>query len=189
MASHPLPGISEEEYLALDRANEFRSEFVDGEMVAMSGGSGPHSIISGRLITELNVLLAGRGCSVYTSDMRIRTPVSGSYLYADVAALCGDPIYYERREDILTNPALVIEVLSPSTQDYDQTRKFELYRELQSLREYLLVDSKLAKVKHYSKQQDGSWNFRESTGLETSVFIPAFSISLELSRIYPVYLR
>jgi len=176
--------LTEEEYLELDHANEIRSEFVDGEMLAMSGGSPRHSALTADLIHIFKVKLAGRGCSVFTADMRVRTADSGSYVYPDMSVLCGKPVFHGKRSDALTNPSLVVEVLSPSTENYDQSRKWALYREISSLKDYLMVDSRTPKLILYSRQPDNSWSFRELIGLETSLDIPGLSLSLNLSEIY-----
>src|SRR5450631_4334752 len=120
MASLPTPRITEEEYLRLDRAAETKSEFVDGEMFAMAGGSLDHSILAGKWFVELSLKLRGRKCEVLNSDARIRTPGTGSYFYPDVSVACGQLQTHQSSDDILTNPVVVIEVLSPSTSGYDR---------------------------------------------------------------------
>lgn len=184
MATRPITRLTEEEYLALDRANEFRSEFVDREMLAMSGGTSRHSLLKGRLITDFNNKLAGQGCWVFDSDMRVRMAVSGSYVYPDMSVVCGKPLFHQDESDILTNPVLIAEVLSPSTESYDKDKKFDLYREIDSFREYLLVSTHSARVDHFSRQSDTSWVVREVSGLDASVTIPAFSLELSLAQLY-----
>jgi len=189
MATQTIPRLTEEEYLAQDRVNEFRSEFVDGEMLAMSGGSARHSVLAADLILTLGSKLADRDCFVFTADMRVRTADSGSYLYPDVSVLCGKPVFHQKKSDVLTNPSLIVEVLSPSTEDYDQSRKWALYREIPSLKDYLMVDSRAHRLILYSRQPDNSWLFREAIGLESSLTVPTLSITLNLAEIYATWMR
>jgi Uma2 family endonuclease len=183
MASLPTPRITEEEYLRLERAAEYKSEFVDGELFAMSGGSLPHSTLAANWIAELRPKLRGRDCIVLTSDARIRTQRSGSYVYPDVSVVCGKPQSHQSADDILTNPIVVIEVLSPSTADYDRGRKFELYREIASLQDYILVHTGSIHVEHFTRQP-GSWLFREYYGTESSVPIGSIDCIVQLGDVY-----
>ena len=184
MATQIIPRLTEEEYLALDRTNAFRSEYIDGEMLAMSGGSDKHSLIAGRLATECNNKLAGRKCFVFNSDMRVRIGSSGAYVYPDLSIVCGERQIEGKGRDILLNPAVIVEVLSPSTEYLDRGRKFDLYREIPSLNDYLLVRSDCPNVSLYSRQHDNSWLFREATGVGDFLAVPSLSITLELSQIY-----
>jgi Uma2 family endonuclease len=184
MATQAIPRLTEAEYLAQDRANPFRSEYIDGEMLAMAGGTLRHAALAARCIVELNSRLAGRGCTVFSSDARVRTPRSASYVYPDVSVVCGEVRTQQNALDVLINPAIVVEVLSPTTSDYDKGAKFDLYREVSSLMEYLLVHSDSPKVALYSRQSDNSWIFREVSGLQASLAVPSLSITLDLSQIY-----
>jgi Uma2 family endonuclease len=172
MSTQTVPGLTEEEYLALDRANDFRSEFIGGEMLGMSGGSLGHAGRASRCGAELVTKLAGRPCDVLLSDARVRTPVTGSYLYPDVLVVCGEAQTHQGRTDVLTNPGVVVEVLSPSTKNYDRGGKFDLYREIPSLQEYLLIHNQ-PKIEHYSRQPDNSWIFREVLELMPMFTSPA----------------
>ena len=184
MASLPTPRITEEEYLRLERAAEYKSEFVDGEIFAMSGGTRRHSRLAVNWIGELQLKLHGRGCSVFNSDLRIRTQSSGSYVYPDVSVVCGQPQTHESDDDdILTDPIVVIEVLSPSTADYDRGKKFELYREIPSLQDYILVHTGSVHVEQFTRQP-GSWLFREYHGAESSVSIASINCTVLLGDVY-----
>jgi Uma2 family endonuclease len=183
MASLPIPRITEEEYLRLDRAAETKSEFVDGEIFAMSGGSFPHSILAVKWMGELLSKLRGRNCVVFNSDERVRTPGSGSYVYPDVSVVCGKPQSHRASDDILTNPVVVIEVLSPSTEDYDRGKKFALYREIASLQDYLLVHSDEVHVESFTRQPEG-WLLREYRGAEAAVPIASIDCAVLLGDVY-----
>ena len=156
MATQPRPSLTAQEYLALDRAAEFKSEFVDGIMYAMAGGSIRHSLLAAQLIADLTAQLRGR-CSVLTSDARVWTPVSGAYFFPDVSVVCGDPQTQEGSDDTLTNPCLIAEVLSPSTADYDHGKKFAHYREIPTLDIYLLIHPDKILIEHFARQSDSHW--------------------------------
>ena len=183
MATVPLPRLTEEDYLRIERAAETKSEFVDGEMYAMSGGSLPHGLLSARWIGELIAQLKGRGCFVYSSDVKVRSNRTGSYVYPDVSVVCGQPQTHQGADDILTNPTIIIEVLSPSTAGYDHGKKFALYREIPSLQDYILVHTDEPLVEKFSRQP-GSWLFREYTGLDASVHVASIDCRVDLVEIY-----
>ena len=183
MASLPIPRLTEEEYMRLERAAETRSEFVDGEMFAMSGGTKAHSILAGMWITQLNIKLQGRGCSVFTSDMKVRTRRTGSYLYPDVSVVCGEAQTHKDMDDVVTNPIVVIEVLSPSTEGYDRGKKFSLYREVESLQDYILAHTGAIHVEHFTRQS-GNWLYREYTGEESTMQIASIECEIQLGDLY-----
>jgi Uma2 family endonuclease len=183
MATAPTPRLTEEEYLRLERAAETKSEFVDGEMFAMSGGSRAHSALAANWIGELQSKLRGRNCIVFTSDLRIRTRRTGSYVYPDISVVCEEPQTNRNADDILPNPVVVIEVLSPSTEAYDRGKKFGLYREIPSLQDYILVHTDAVHVEHYSRQP-GSWLFREFSGIDASVHIASIDCTVALKDVY-----
>ncbi len=183
MASLPTPRLTEEQYLQIERLAETRSEFHDGQMFAMSGGSLNHSLIAGDMIA----LLRGRkpeACRVFTSDLRIKVPAASLLTYLDCGMFCGEPQFADDRQDAILNPVLIVEVLSPSTEAYDRGKKFEAYRSIPSFREYLLVHQDRRHVEHYSKQDDGSWLLREYDGAGASVTVGRLGISLPLADLY-----
>ena len=166
-----------EEYLALERKATLKSEYISGEILAMSGASNAHNLITLDIGTELNIQLRGRECLVYTNDMRIRTSPMGSYFYPDVVVVCGEPQFEDNVFDTLLNSILVIEVLSPSTEAYDKGEKFRHYQELASLQEYILVSQDRVRVEHYRLTQT-QWvqtEFREPEDV-----LPLVSIGCEL---------
>lgn len=183
MATQSIPRITEEEYLALERAAEYRSEFVDGQIFAMAGGSPPHSLIAANWIAQFVNKLEDRRCRVYTSDLRVRTGKTGSFVYPDVSVACGDR-GVSPYPDVLVDPVVIVEVLSPSTADYDRGKKFELYREISSLKDYILTHTETPWVEHFSRQSDSTWIFREYQGLEASVAIPSLECIIPLARVY-----
>ncbi len=151
-----------EEYLVSERKATLKSEYLNGEILAMSGASNAHNLITLDIGTELNIQLRERECLVYTNDMRVRTSPMGSYFYPDVVVVCGEPQFEDNVFDTLLNPTLVIEVLSPSTEVYDRGEKFRHYQELTSLREYVLVSQDRVRVEQYrlAKTQWGQTEFR-----------------------------
>jgi Uma2 family endonuclease len=183
MASQPVTRMTEEEYLRLDRAATYKSEFVDGEMFAMSGGTLWHSRIALNWGSHLLQRLRGRNCEVFNSDARVRIAASGSYVYPDISVVCGGPAM-SQDDDILVSPTVVIEVLSPSTADYDRGKKFGLYREIASLQEYVLTHSDAAHIEHYARQTDESWIFREYKGIEGSLRLNSIHCEIRLADVY-----
>ncbi len=184
MATHPVTKISEEEYLRLERAADFKSEYIGGEVFPMPGGSFRHSRLTINWSTQLQNQLIGTAYSVYSSDLRVRTPSTGSYVYPDVSVVCGDPIAHADADDILTNPNVVVEVLSPSTSRYDRREKFELYREIPSVTDYVLVHQGAARVEHLARQSDGSWIFREYKGEDSTIALKSINCTIRLGDVY-----
>jgi Uma2 family endonuclease len=183
MATQPVPPLTEEEYLRLERDAFEKSEFHGGQMFAMAGGSPNHSLIG----TEALFLLRGAvppGCRVFNSDQRIHIAVAQMFTYADCLMVCGKPQFDSTQKDNLLNPLLIVEVLSPSTQDYDRGKKFELYRTIESFREYLIIHQDRRFVEHHSKQDDGSWVLREQSGVEGAVAIDRLGIRISLADLY-----
>lgn len=176
--------MSELDYYELERSAAFKSEFCDGEMFAMAGGSPAHSLIATNLGAELRSALRGRPCVPYNADLRVKIPDSGLITYPDLSVICGPLEFAFPADDTVTNPSLVVEVLSPSTEAYDRGRKFENYRRLRSLREYLLVRQDEPHVELFIRQPDESWLLREATGMDARLELPALKIALALAEIY-----
>lgn len=166
-----------EEYLVSERKATLKSEYINGEILAMSGASNAHNLITLDIGTELNIQLRERECLVYTNDMRIRTSPMGSYFYPDVVVVCSEPQFEDNVFDTLLNPILVIEVLSPSTEVYDKGEKFRHYQELASLQEYILVSQDRIRVEQYRllKTQWVQTEFRSPEDV-----LPLASIGCEL---------
>ena len=184
MSTAPKLRHSPEEYLARERVSEGRHQYYQGEIFAMSGGNARHSRISINLVWRLSQRLDGGRCEVYDKDMRIKVNTSGLYTYPDASVVCGTAEFEDDKRDTLLNPLVIFEVLSPSTADYDRGTKFQLYRGLSSLREYVIVAQEQPYVEHHVKQPDGSWLLSEIRGLEESLPMEAIGCTLPLSEIY-----
>jgi Uma2 family endonuclease len=184
MASSPVTKVTEEEYLALDRAAEVRSEFLDGEMWAMSGGSRWHSQLGANLIGELHGALRGSNCRVFTSDLRVRVMPRRMYSYPDVTVVSGKPALADDRQDVLLNPTAVVEVLSPSSEKYDRGVKFQYYRTIESLRDYILVSQDHVRIEQFRRGESGTWTLRDYQSLEDQLKIESIGAAVSLALIY-----
>jgi len=150
-----------DEYLAFERSSAEKHEFFQGEIFAMAGASREHNLIVSNINAELRNLLRKRPYEVYPSDMRIMIPATGLYTYPDVSVVCGGPLFDDDQNDTLLNPQVIFEVLSENTERYDRGKKFENYRSIPSLAEYVLVSQDAILVEHYARQPDGAWLLRE----------------------------
>jgi Uma2 family endonuclease len=179
------PHLTAEEYLALERASETRSEYLEGQMVAMPGGSYEHSLIAANLIQAIGRQLRGRPCRVLSGDMRVLVSATGLYTYADVVVLCGKPALADKHYDTLTNPTVLIEVLSSSTEAYDRGEKFQQYITLESLRECLLISQDRPNVEQFIRQDDREhWLFTAVTDPTASIVLPSIGCQLAMVEIY-----
>ncbi len=183
MAALPKVRISPEEYLALDRAAEIRSEYIDGDMVAMAGGSEDHNLIAFNLAAILHALLRRRPCKAYLADTRVRVSPT-RYLYPDAVVVCGEAQFEGARRETLLNPTLVIEVLSESTEVFDMGRKFELYRALPSLQEYVLIAQDRTYVERRLRQPHDEWLLTIRNRLDESLPLVSIDGVLPLADLY-----
>jgi Uma2 family endonuclease len=168
MSAQPQPRLTPEQYLERERAaQDVRSEYYNGRMYAMSGGTHPHAIVIGNLGSELGIALKKGPWFVTTSVMRVRVSKTGLYTYPDIVVVCDPPQFGDGRHDTLLNPTLILEVLSPSTEAYDRGFKFAQYRMLESLREYALVSQSEPRVEIFRRQPSGDWLLSESAGMES----------------------
>lgn len=174
---------SPDEYLAIERAAAFKSEFYNGRMYAMTGASREHNLVTANIARELTIQLKNRPCEAYINDMRVRAASSRNYFYPDVVVICGEPDFEDAQADTLLNPTVLIEVLSPSTEAYDRGDKFAQYRRIPSLQEYLLVSSDRPRVERYARQ-DELWMLREAEGLESHMVLEAIGCTLSLREVY-----
>ncbi len=185
MTSHSRPFLTPEEYLALERAAETRSEYLDGEMIAMPGAGLNHNRITVNLAFQLNLQLLDRPCQVLAADMRVLVSATGSYTYPDVIVVVGEPILADEHFDNLLNPAVLVEVLSPSTERYDRGRKLVHYRTIASLREVLLVSQDRPRIEHQRRREDGSgWSHSVAEGLAAEIELPCIGCRLALADVY-----
>ncbi len=173
---------TEDEYLALEEKAEAKSEFVDGEIRPMFGGTDYHGALAMNLGSALIVSLRGRGCLVMSSDVKVRA--GGQMYYPDVSVTCGPRQYYSGNRTVITNPLLVAEVLSPGTESKDRGEKFRNYLAVESLAVYLLVSQDAPRVEQFSRMEDGHWSYTLVSGLEGVLDIPVLSVSLDLADIY-----
>ena len=184
MASQPRTFLEPEQYLAIERAAEYKSEYYAGEMFAMSGAREAHNLIQGNLYVELRRQLRQRACRFYTSDMRVRVNASGLYTYPDATALCGEPLFLDDVRDTLLNPHLIVEILSPSTEAYDRGRKFGHYRTVESLREYLLISAERVSAELFIRQADGRWLLSAATQMEEVLDLQSIGCRIALADLY-----
>jgi Uma2 family endonuclease len=185
MSLRPKPTLSFEEWLEGERAAlDGRSEFVDGEVFAMTGGSLAHSAIASNINREISIQLKGRPCQVYASDVKVLIRAANAGKYPDLVALCGEPELLDERRDVLLNPSLIVEVLSDSTEAYDRGDKFALYRQLPSLQEYLLVSQNRVGVELYTRGQDDRWTLTDYSALTDRVPLASIECTLALAEVY-----
>jgi len=183
MASEPHQRLSIQEYLALERDSEIRHEYFDGEMFAMAHPTRRHSLIAGNLFGQIWTQFRGRRCEVHKETMRVWTP-SGLFAYPDVVAACSKPSFDDAKFNTLLNPALIIEVLSPSTEDYDRITKWAHYRSIPSLLEYVLVSQDRVYVEQIRKQENGGWIRSDLDDLGQALELRSIACRLSLSEIY-----
>jgi Uma2 family endonuclease len=183
MFSLPKHRYSAEEYLALDRKADYKSEYVAGEIFAMGGAPPKHVLIAGNTAREFGNRLRDTNFQVYSADLRIQAESDNTYYYPDVVVVCGRPEYRDSRRDTVTNPLVIVEVLSPATRNYDRGDKFAHYRRLGSLREYILIDQEACHVEHFVRKE-GLWEFSESDDFQGSLVIPTLDIAIAMKEIY-----
>ena len=189
--------LTPQEYIAFERkaipdAETVRSEYIDGEIINMPGASRAHNLIAGNIFGELRAQLRDSGCETYMSDMRVSSSLTSSYFYPDVVVVCEEPRFEDDVFDILLNPIILVEVLSPSTEAYDRGEKFGHYRQLASLQEYVLVSQDKVLVEHYRRQdKQGStpvtgkdWIFTDFRELKEILPLTSVQCELPLQEIY-----
>jgi Uma2 family endonuclease len=176
--------ISPEEYLVRERAAEYKSEYVDGEIRAVTGASPNHGRIVLNVGAALHAQLRGGRCEAFTNDLRVKVPGTDDYLYPDVVVVCGKVEMEDEHDDSLLNPTVVVEVLSPSTETYDRTKKWEKYRRISSLREYLLLAQDRPRVERYTRQGGGLWLFGETAGTDEVLRLDSIGCTLALKDVY-----
>jgi Uma2 family endonuclease len=185
MSSQPQHRYTLEEYFDLDFCSEEKYEYWDGQVFCMTGASLSHNQISRNILTRLDAQLPEKGCHVLPSDMRVKVPAYPPYRYPDLTALCGRPeVETMGGLEVLTNPALIVEVLSPSTEAFDRGDKFTYYQSIQTFTEYLLVAQHRPHVSQFVRQEGGVWAFREFNDLSEEVSCAAVPGVLKLSEIY-----
>lgn len=184
MSTLPKTFVTPEEYLELERKAEFKSEYHNGEVFAMSGGSRKHSKIAWKLTSILDRQLQGKSCEGFTSDIRVLVASSGLYTYPDLSVACEQPRFADAQVDTLLNPTLIVEILSPSTERYDRGEKAKLYRDMPSLKELLLVAQDAFDVELYRRQGEAHWDLFHAVGLDASIELKSIGCTLTLREIY-----
>jgi Uma2 family endonuclease len=182
----PIHRYTPEEYLCRERDATERHEYYHGEVFAMAGGSPDHSLICSNVNREIGNRLKGTPCRAYESNLRVRVPRTTLYTYPDVSVICGErqfDLLDTNRETVL-NPALIVEVLSPSTESWDRGGKFQNYRQIESLREYVLVSTDKPLVETFLRQPDGTWNYTPTAGRDARAALRSLGIELPAAEIY-----
>jgi Uma2 family endonuclease len=182
--AQPLPRLTEAEYLVIERAAEFKSEFFDGERFAIAGGTPQHSLIATNLAAEFRNRLKAGPCVPYHGDLRVKIEATGLLTYPDLSVICGPLQFAAGTDDTVVNPTVLVEVLSDSTEAYDRGEKFEHFRQIPSLKDYLLVSQKEPRVELFTLQSDGHWRLSEAAGLDASLELPSLRISLSLAEVF-----
>lgn len=176
--------LTPEEYLAVEREAEFKSEYIDGAVYAMTGAKYWHTQITGNIIIELGSQLRGRPGSVLPADMKVRVPDASKFFYPDVSVVCGKPQFHDQRTDVILNPVLIAEVLSKSTASFDRGEKFQAYQTIPSLREYVLVAQNKPVVEHFVRQTNDEWTYKAAIGRGSSLRLPSVECTLDLSAVH-----
>jgi Uma2 family endonuclease len=184
MAAEPQRLMTPDEYLAFERHSTVKHQYIDGRLVAMAGASADHNTIQFNLSAALRPQLRGRGCYGFGSDMRVSIGALGIYTYPDLTVVCGERELGPGSPDILLNPTLIIEILSPSTERDDRGRKFGWYRRIPSLREYVLVAQDKPMIEHYVRQASRPWWWDAVEGLQETIELPSIGCSLVLAEVY-----
>ena len=184
MSTLSKPYLTPEQYLAIERQAEFKSEYYQGEMFAMSGARRAHNLIAVNAVRELSQQLRGRSCEAYSNDMRVRGTSEDLYTYPDLIIVCGEPKFLDNTFDTLLNPTVIVEILSESTEAYDRGQKFKLYRSLDSLAEYLLISSQQVSAELFTRQSDGLWLLNAKSSLEDSLELHSVDCRLRLADLY-----
>jgi Uma2 family endonuclease len=172
------------EYLTLEKDSLEKHEYYKGEIFAMAGAGARHNIISVNIISALAAGLKGKDCQPYGSDMRIHIPENSLFTYPDISIICGDIITSIDNEDAVTQPVVIIEILSASTKDYDRGEKFRLYRAIRTLKEYILIDSESIHAERFAINDEGFWQLKEYNSAEEEIIMTTVNVLLTLKDAY-----
>jgi Uma2 family endonuclease len=184
MASHPKQRFTPEEYLELERKAEYKSEYLDGQIYAMAGASPAHCVITPNLTSELVVQLRDKPCQAFSSDMKVRTNYKGLYSYPDLSVVCGEPLFHDDKQDIIINPKVIFEVLSPSTEAFDRGAKFLRYQLINTFTDYVLIAQDEPRGEHFIRQPDGGWLLYIVRSLESRLSIPSIDCIISFAGLY-----
>jgi len=195
MATSPFPYITPEQYLEIEREAPFRSEYIGGVMYphniehripgeqSMAGGLLRHAQLAAALLTSLSNQLRGKGCQVFPSDLKVGVSQNGPFYYPDVSVVCGPPRTLHDRDEVLLNPILIIELISKSSQSFDRGAKFEQYKRIDSLQNYVLVSQSEARIEVFSRTGD-LWQITEFSGASATCHLSAIACEIPLSELY-----
>jgi Uma2 family endonuclease len=184
MSTQAKPFITEEQYLEIEARAELRSEYCNGEMFLMAGGTSDHNVICFNLGAVFREQFRERPCNFYGIDIRLRVSTTGLYTYPDIMLVCGERQWADQSNTTLLNPSVIIEVLSDSTEGYDRGEKFRHYREIPSLRECILVSQKAFSVDKFTRQPDGLWSLHPHDSIEDTLHLPSVDCAVKLRDIY-----
>lgn len=174
-----------DEYLAFERASDAKHEYLDGQIYAMAGASPTHNQICFNAIVAVGSQIMDSSCIGYTSDQKIRTDPMDLFSYPDLTIVCGDPIFHDEQKDVILNPTVIIEVLSPRTETYDRSTKLDRYQNIRTLTDYILISQNRPCVEHYARQKGKrQWLFTIETSLEAEIKITSIKCKLKLADIY-----
>lgn len=175
--------LTPEEYLAIERQAEFKSEYFQGEVFAMAGVQKTHNLVANNIIRVLGNQLLERNCNVYSSDIRVKIKKIGKYTYPDIAVTCGKESFEDDYVDTLLNPIVIIEILSKSTAAYDRGEKFQHYQFIDSLIEYILITPDAVRIEQYTRQSDRTWLYCQYQNLEDRINLECIGCELAVKDI------
>ncbi len=176
--------MSPQEYLAWERLQSYKSEYVGGKVVAMAGASIKHNKILSNLLGAVQPFLKGKPCDIYPSDLRVLVKSKDAYFYPDATIVCGELELSDEFKDTIKNPTVIVEILSPSTTDYDLGRKFFFYMQIDSFKEYITVDTVSLQVRIGRKQSNGAWLFSEYNTIDEAFTIESIGFTISLQDVY-----
>jgi Uma2 family endonuclease len=184
MTAQPKRYITEEEYIEFEAASARKHEYYQGEVFALTGGTEPHNLLSGNAYASLHAQLRRRPCRVYNSDQRVKVLTTGLHTYPDVTIVCGQSQFIESSRLTITNPTVIIEVLSPSTERYDRGMKFQHYRTIPSFQDYILIAQDEHRIEHFTRQENGIWLLYEAIGITAQIVIRSIECVLTVEDVY-----
>ena len=182
--STALKRITPQEYLIRERQAPIKSDFYQGEIFAMGGGSANHSLIAANFVREAGNALKDKPCIVFNSDLRVQVQSTGLYTYPDATIVCGELLFDDDHRDTLLNPTVIVEVLSDSTEKYDRGKKSNHYRQIASLKELILIAQDRSHVERFTRQPNGDWLFHEQKELTADFELKSLGISIAISELY-----
>ena len=184
MSPQPVPQFTHEEYLELEVQSNFRHEYKQGRVEMMAGGSHNHSLLITKSVRLLDAALDGHDCEVHSEAMLVHIASANISTYPDTMVICGKPNFLDRRKNIVTNPIVIVEVVSPSIEQYDRNEKFWAYQQLPSLKDYVLISQNEPLVAVFARTDSGPWNRTEYRGLETALKLESIAVEIPLSKLY-----